>query len=681
MLNRRNNDIAAKVRKMCKRQTAEKRKIACDSIITNEFILWILFAFLLIIPLCQLQRARAFVYSTNSSIAFYDYNGTALHAFTMPYLGLNSPDNIDALSVGVNTTGTSTPVEYNAYTGDHHGGNRVAHDLYTFGLQPGDGITALEHKVCSTWAKAYGGTSKNYANFIQQTNEGGYVVAGVMTQNYQQYPWIIKLDYMGNIKWQKFYIQENIVGSQATCIRQTTDRGYIVVGIGMAIDPSVKSLDAWVMKLNSTGDVVWHKVYGGHWGDGAYSVWQTRDGGYAVAGFTSSFTVFGAGGPDVWVFKLDSDGNIQWQKVYGRVYSYEFHPVPCEDPNAKACFKEYFGLSSDWANSIQQTNDGGYIVAGSTQAWGSATQDFWILRLDSTGNILWNRLFGRHTDPSLDNCDEAYTIRQTSDGGYIVVGATYSFGARGSDFWVLKLDSMGNILWQKAYGGPGYDGPSDNNGQFAGFGSAGDFIEQTDDGGYIIVGDYDDGGGWLKLDQLGNIQWKKLYVSVYPQSIQQTADKGYVVAGSTPGDLLVLKMDQNGMVPGFGDLLYCPYVFIDANVTVIDTDASVGGITSEFESVSGITNPLVGDSSAVPRDVVATAQNTSVSANSLCPASAIPGDANGDGTVSIDEVQKCINCFLGIEIENDCCDKCDVNNDGQVTIDDVQKVINAFLGK
>jgi hypothetical protein len=150
------------------------------------------------------------------------------------------------------------------------------------------------------------------------------------------------------------------------------------------------------------------KTYGG--GE-AYSIQQTSDGGYIVAGYTGSF---GAGGRDFWVIKLDSSGNITWQKTYG-------------------------GYNHDEAYSVQQTSDGGYIVAGYTYSFGVGSHDFWVIKLDSSGNIIWQKTYGG------TGVDTAQSIQQTLDGGYIVTGTTTSFGAETYKFWVIKLDSNGNV--------------------------------------------------------------------------------------------------------------------------------------------------------------------------------------------------------------------------------------------
>ncbi|MFI5296046.1 MAG: hypothetical protein ACHQ0Y_13605 [Thermodesulfovibrionales bacterium] len=145
-------------------------------------------------------------------------------------------------------------------------------------------------------------------------------------------------------------------------------------------------------------------------------------------------------GEDLWLFKLDKDGNIQWQKTYG-------------------------GIADDWANSLQQTTDGGYIVAGTTYSFGDGFNDGWILKLDANGNIQWQKTYG----------GTVQSILQTADGGYIVAGST-SIGADNGDAWILKLDGNGNIQWQKAIG---------NSAKAEGAKA----VRQTPDGGYIVAGD------------------------------------------------------------------------------------------------------------------------------------------------------------------------------------------------
>jgi len=257
----------------------------------------------------------------------------------------------------------------------------------------------------------------------------------------------------------------------------------------------------------------WAITYGGSGDDDAHSIQQTTDGGYIVVGETWSF---GAGGRDIWVLKLSSTGAIEWQKTYG-------------------------GIEDDCAWSIQQTSDGGCIVAGETGSFGARDKDIWILKLSSTGDIEWQRTYGGsewETDPF---------IQQTNDGGYIVAGHTYSFGAGAKDIWILKLSSTGDIDWQKTYGGSSSDSASS--------------IQQTSDGGYIVISETwsfsaGDSDIWiLKLSSDGDIDWQRTYGGSEWEtdpSIQQTNGGGYIVADKTESfgvgdsDIWVLKLSSAG---------------------------------------------------------------------------------------------------------------------------------------
>ena len=217
--------------------------------------------------------------------------------------------------------------------------------------------------LATEWAKTYGGSGYDVASSIQQTADSGYIVAG-STYSFSEDSdsWVLKLDSNGNVTWQKTYGGSG--GDFASSIQQTTDGGYIVAGSTYSFGASYDYFDFWVLKLDSNGNVTWQKTYGGSGDDVATSIQQTTDGGYIVAGLTDSFGVAGYENDDFWVLKLDSNGNITWQKTYG-------------------------GSDYDYAYSIQQTTDGGYIVAGSTDSFGAGgyDYDFWVLKLDSSGEI------------------------------------------------------------------------------------------------------------------------------------------------------------------------------------------------------------------------------------------------------------------------------------------------------
>ncbi|WP_278379051.1 T9SS type A sorting domain-containing protein [Chryseobacterium arthrosphaerae] len=383
------------------------------------------------------------------------------------------------------------------------------------------------------WQKSLGGSGGDQANSVQQTSDGGYIIAGGstssdgdVTANQGYYDcWIVKLDASGAIQWQKSLggnYDDNV-----NSIQQTSDGGYIMAGESSSTNGDVTgnhgNSDYWIVKLNAAGNIEWQKSLGGSNQDKANSIQQTFDGGYIVAGESHSNDgdVTGNHGySDYWIVKLDASGNLQWQKSLG-------------------------GTSYDRAESIQQTSDGGYIVAGGAASnngdvtGNHGNEDFWIVKLDESGNIQWEKsLVG-------NLADAAESIRQTQDGGYIVAGGSNSvnsevptaFGV--SNYCVARLDANGNPLWQRYFGGNGNDYAYS--------------VQQTSDGGYIVAGEAASGNitgnhgsadYWIvKLDTSGNMQWQKsLGGNAFDQaySIQQTTDGGYIVAGgsfSADGDV------------------------------------------------------------------------------------------------------------------------------------------------
>ncbi len=238
--------------------------------------------------------------------------------------------------------------------------------------------------------------------------------------------WVLKLDASGNIQWQKVYGRKSYVDI-AFSIQQTSDGGYILAGVrdtNVIVNGGVfPHKDFWILKLNQNGDIQWQKIYdmGSNienlyfTDDWAYSIWQTTDGGYVVAGETHPRGLYDY---KIWILKLDLYGNIQWQKSYNGGFVAGIFRI---------------------GNKIQQTSDGGYTVVGTTTSFGAGGKDIWVLKLDSNGSIQWQKTYGSSGD------EYAYSIQQTFDGGYIVAGLTSAFGAGRKDIWILKLDPNGDI--------------------------------------------------------------------------------------------------------------------------------------------------------------------------------------------------------------------------------------------
>lgn len=272
--------------------------------------------------------------------------------------------------------------------------------------------------------------------------------------------WIVKLDENGNIQWQK-----SLGGTQedrANSVQQTSDGGFIIAGHSYSHNGDVTENrgveDFWIVKIDESGNIQWQKSFGGSSQDIALSIQQTSDGNYIVLGRTRSNDgdVIGAHGYlDYWVLKLDESGNIQWHKTLG-------------------------GNSADTPSSIQQTFDGGFIIAGySDSNDGDVTNNtdltntnFWIVKIDGNGGIQWEKSIGEN-----DVTEMSYAARKTMDGGFIVVGRTainYNPQTGYGDTWIVKLDNLGVIQWQKIFEGSGYDCAYS--------------IQQTADNGYVFAG-------------------------------------------------------------------------------------------------------------------------------------------------------------------------------------------------
>jgi hypothetical protein len=317
------------------------------------------------------------------------------------------------------------------------------------------------------WQNTIGGSSDDVLRAIQQTADGGYILAGYsfsMGVNY----WIVKTDTLGNIQWQ------NTIGGSGEdflfSIKQTIDGGYILGGYsdsnisGDKSENSQGSFDYWIVKTDASGNIQWQNTIGGSGVDVLLSIEQTIDGGYILGGYSNSNisgdkTENTQGSTDYWIVKTDNSGNIQWQNTIG-------------------------GSGDDVLFSIQQTTDEGYILGGRSNSniSGDKTEnsqgsyDYWIIKTDASGNIQWQNNIGGSA------ADELSSIRQTNDGGYILGGTSQSNisgdkaenSKGGYDYWIVKTNVSGVIQWQTTIGGSDAD-------QFRS-------MCQTTDGGYILGG-------------------------------------------------------------------------------------------------------------------------------------------------------------------------------------------------
>jgi uncharacterized delta-60 repeat protein len=381
--------------------------------------------------------AEAPASATNYTIRTYLTSKYYFRVYAKNATGSGSPSSVTSAPIGVNslfekTIGGSGLDEAWSIIQSSDGGYAIAGYTSSFGAGGRDiYVVKLDSAGNVQWTKTIGGSNDDEARSIIQSSDGGYAVAGytIDTVSWDSDIYIVKLDSAGNVEW-----TETIGGNswdEARSIIQSSDGGYAVAGY--TIDTVSWDSDIYIVKLDSAGNVEWTETIGGNSWDEARSIIQSSDGGYAVAGYTSSF---GAGGADFYVVKLDSAGNVQWTKTIDR--------------------------SWDFANSIIQSSDGGYIVAGESGG------DFYVVKLDSAGNVQWTKTIGGSSP------DYAHSIIQSSDGGYVVAGRTESFGAGGVDFYVVKLDSGGNVMWTKTIGGI--------------YGDLANSIIQSSDGGYVVAG-------------------------------------------------------------------------------------------------------------------------------------------------------------------------------------------------
>jgi hypothetical protein len=343
----------------------------------------------------------------------------------------------------------------------------------------------VTHSYGYQWVETFGGRSVGeYGSSVQQTTDGGYIIAGWSLRNV----YLIKTDDSGTELWSKTFGGSGKDAGHS--VQQTTDGGYIIAGWTLSF--STWQADVYLIKTDGSGNELWSRTFGGSRWDGGYSIQQTTDGGYIIAGTTRSF---GAGMSDVYLIKTDGSGNELWSKTFG-------------------------GSSNDYGVSVQQTTDGGYIIAGKTDSF-LAAEDVYLIKTDGSGNELWSKTFGGN------DTDVGYSVQQTTDGGYIIAGTTHSFGAGMSDVYLIKTDGSGNELWSKTFGGS-----SDEYGLS---------VQQTTDGGYIIAGKTDsfladDDVYLIKTDGSGNELWSKTFGGSdtdVGRSVQQTTDGGYIIAGDT----------------------------------------------------------------------------------------------------------------------------------------------------
>lgn len=428
------------------------------------------------------------------------------------------------------------------------------------------GNLLAQNPLVKQWDYRFGGTHDDWLTCFQQTNDGGYILGGYTWSgiggdksqgNWGQADyWIVKIDSLGIKQWDKDF--GGTSHDELHSLQKTTDGGYILGGYSYSgiggdktqanWDTSLMSADYWIVKIDSLGVKQWDKDFGGKEGDYLYSLQQTADKGFILGGYSQSkisgdktqpnwdtICTFGCT-VDYWIIKIDSLGNKQWDKVFG-------------------------GTNSDILLSCQLTTDGGYIFGGYSfsDSSGDKSQstydtcascnynngDYWIIRIDSLGNKQWDKDYGGV------NSEYFSDIQKTADGGFILggfsrsgIGGVKTQNTWGTyDFWIVKIDSLGNMQWDKDYGASSYEESLK--------------IFLTSDGGYLFSGDsYSPISGdktennlaneqtwFVKTDSLGIIQWDKtLHTNALAYDDEsgmaiQSVDGCYSIANCTPGGI------------------------------------------------------------------------------------------------------------------------------------------------
>ncbi len=387
----------------------------------------------------------------------------------------------------------------------------------------------------------FGGSGNEAGQSMINTSDGGYAVLGFSNSidgdiKDQSMPdadyWLLKFNAEGEMEWNRTYGGSKDDRGQS--IIQTRDGGYALVGYAMSADGDGSQNegfhDNWILKLDAAGNIEWERSYGFAGHDHSYDILQTDDGGFFFVGFLDVVASGGEGGAkgysqtlhgvgEFWGIKIDAEGNLEWRRYFG-------------------------GTNNDRAHAVALARDGGFVMTGFSESDDAisvtkGSYDFWVLKIDSRGELMWDRRFGG------SGIDISYDITNTDDGAYVITGHTYSTDTDvtgnhgGSDLWLIKVDDTGQLIWGHTFGGTGFD--------------MGRSVSQGSDGGFIIAGNSRSGDGdlianegendiWLlKTDSEGNMVWQQSFGGA-------DLDFGYSAIENTRGILLVGESSSDALL-------------------------------------------------------------------------------------------------------------------------------------
>ncbi len=389
------------------------------------------------------------------------------------------------------------------------------------------------------WELSLGGSGADVANSIIQTSDGGYTIAGYSnsingdrTSQYSNHDyWIVRINSKGKLVWEKSYGGSGLDFPYS--IIQTNDKGYAIAGYSSSDDIDVTNSkgksDYWIVKLTPDGELEWEKSFGGSNDDVANSIIQTSDNGYLIAGYSLSYDgdiTNPKGNTDYWIIKLSANGELDWEKSFG-------------------------GTWNDAAQTIIQLADSGFAVIGySSSINGDITNpkgnsDIWIIKLTPDGELEWEKSLGG------SGIDIGYSVVQTKDKGFAIAGSTNSIVGNdskpkgGINYYVAKLSSNSDIVWEKSFGGNNIDVANsiiqayDNSFVVSGYSNSSgkDITESKGNNDYWVI----------RLSEKGELEWEKSlggFANEYSGSIIQSNDCGFIVAGnssSSEGDVISPK--------------------------------------------------------------------------------------------------------------------------------------------
>jgi len=462
------------------------------------------------------------------------------------------------------------------------------------------------------WSKDIGGQDTEHFKEVQETADGGFIVVGYVE------PWtrddrdlyIVKTGSTGDLEWQQMY--GDAKDDDAYDVLQTSDGGYIVVGGTKSYGAGLT--DLWVMRTDDQGELIWEKILGGAKDDVAYSV-TSSGGDYVITGSTASY---GAGGSDLWVLKMNDEGNVLWNITVG-------------------------GSKNDLGKETASTADGGFIIVGDTSSYGAGWTDVWLVKLSEDGSISWNQTYGGSGN------DSGRSVKETTDG-YIVAGNSDSFGSNLIEGYIVRVDADGDPVWEKTFGG-----------------SSDDYTESVEllaDEGYIATG-YTTSTGtgesdiWLfSVSSDGDLIEESFYGGSMRDRVYQvhaTSDGGFILVGMTwsfgasgNGYLIKITMEEPKKPAEFklSNLAVSPAsVETGKTVTVSVTVTNVGEETGDYKAELRV------DGSKVKEETVTleggeseTVEFTGVSAGEGSHTVAV-GDLSGSFTVTAPPRQEGIPGF------------------------------------